>query len=242
MEPGISYTSPQVKSYQTLCNVEPHPRRDHWVVYSYVLNREIESEKDVYGLIIFLGCYDNKKDADDMASYLTRKTNIKISRTRLGWWNELRCMNEQEKCTKVHTDVEGKLLKMEKQENERVLEQREKQYQKEKKTVEEATLKSDKTTMSYYKSQWLKIINMHKRVSELRSQLKECLNVYLNSVENVQEHHGMYPEHDKDWISTLSKLEYSSSQIESIQQQYNLLKPIIFGENLASQNNHEKIE
>lgn len=225
MEPGVSYVKTPVIALKSLCTVKPHPDRGFWTVYCYVLNRDLSTTDESHGILMILGVYDTKRDAEERAKMLTQKTGVSISIVELGCWVELKLMRDLSTTTKIHTDTEGKLVHYATQENEHHQKLYEEQKAREKALLDESLSESDTSTISYYKAQWLKLLRYQSKRQTLQEELKELEGTYSTCVEEIQKHHQKFPTHDHEWLSYLNALEYTPKQIDTIRERYHDLRP-----------------
>lgn len=233
MEPGIKYTErpsrSKINSLKTLCEiVPPRGQEGYWVVYSYVLNDDIckkYGEPDnLYGLLIFMGCYANRELATKKAEYLTQTTGNKMGIVRLCRWSELKRVPDADHTVMIHTDTKGKLIKFEDQEFRRQQEHYQKQYEKEQSLLEEQNAETDSTSIAYYKQQWLLTIRNYARIQKLKRDLSQAEEAYSKRVELIRNHHSAFPDHDRDWLHHLQSTGYTDAQIEVVENAYKTLK------------------
>ncbi len=220
MEPGISHTKLERISLKALCVLKPFPSGDIWVVYTYVLNREIQTPKDTHGLLIVLGCCPNQKQAEKKARQLTQNTGQRMAIAQLGCWVELRLLRNKENTTMIHVDSEGKLVQFETQEFKHQQQRRQDQYEKEKSLLAEQQMETDPTSVSHYKHHWLRAIHNYAQIQEAKEKLEHAQKVYEKRVKAIRAHYSTFPEHDTEWLSNLGVLDYTPSEMEAIEAGY----------------------
>lgn len=240
MEPGIKYTErpsrSKINPLKTLCRIEP-PRgqEGYWVVYSYVLNDDICKEggepDNLYGLLIFMGCYANRELATKRAEHLTQTTGNRMGIVQLCRWSELKRVPDADHTVMIHTDTKGKLIKFEDQEFRRQQEQYQKQYEKEQTLLKEQNAETDPSSISYYKQQWLLAIRNYARVQKLKRDLSQAEEAYSKRVELIRNHYTTFPDHDRDWLRHLQSTGYTDAQIEVVENAYKTLKSEILTDN-----------
>ena len=220
MEPGISHTKLERVSLKALCTLEPFPSKDVWVVYTYVLNREIQTKEDTHGLLIVLGCCPNHDLAEKRARLLTQKTGQRMAIAQLGYWTELRLLHNKEHTTMIHADPEGKLVQFETQEFKHQQQRRQDQYEKEKALLVEQQTEMDPHSIAYYKHQWLRAIHNYAQMKEAEEKLENAQKVYETRVKAIRTHYSTFPDHDTEWLTCLGALDYTPSEMEAIEAGY----------------------
>jgi len=131
----------------------------------------------------------------------------------------------------IKQDIEGKLVEFENQEFERQQEIYAKKYKEEKSILKEQEKEIDPDDISHYKHQWLLTIQNYARIKMLEKKLTTAREIYQKRVQKIQSHYQKHPEHDKEWLNYLSKIDYTEAQIECIRNGYENLKQEILIDN-----------
>lgn len=230
MEPGISYTKPDPVTLRELCTRKPYPHPNVWIVYTYVLNRDISPTENFYGLFIVLGVYEDKELATKEAEKVTKETGNKTSSLKIGYWAELNMVSPKEICTSIYTDPRGKLLKIEKQETKRRLDKYNHQYNLEKKLLEEEEKERDPSSPHHHKRLWLKLINDHERINELQQHLDNIKDVRDERIKRIQKYCELHPDRDEDeWMDLINT---SPEQLNYMRNMYEIIRKDEFPKHL----------